>query len=101
MPSKRTLEWRTKNSAAIFEWRQKIADLRNLSNLESWSYEKLEIEIAQLLHPKLREIYDFATSYSRRYKKGPFKQYMDEAVAEIVEYGSIEPSRYQDRKSVV
>lgn len=94
MPSKRTLEWREKNKAKIAEWRQAVQELRNLANLENWSYERLEIEIAQLLHPKLRIIFDYAINYTRRHKRGQFRELMANTAAEIMEYGTIEPSRF-------
>jgi len=94
MTSKRTIEWREKNRDAVTQWRNSIAELRKVANLENWAYERLEIEIAQRLPSKLREIFDFTTSYTRRYKSGKFRKYMDEAASEIIEYGTLEPSRY-------
>jgi hypothetical protein len=94
MPSKRTLEWREKNKEKIAEWRQRVQERRDLANLENWSYERLEIEIAQLLYPKLRVIYDYAINYTRRHKSGQFRELMANAVAEISEFGTIEPSRF-------
>ena len=99
--SEKSKQWRAKNKEAISEWQQKIADLRNLGNLENWTYERLEIEIAQLLSSDLRKVYDFSISYIRRYKRGNFREYIAGAAKEILDYGTIEPSRlYRLRRAI-
>ena len=91
--SERSKQWRQLNKSSIVEWQNKIADLRNLGNLENWTYERLEIEIAQRLPSGLRKIYDFALSYIRKYKRGNFREYIAGVAKEILDYGTIEPER--------
>ena len=60
MSSKRTLEWREKNRDAVTQWRNAIEELRKAANLENWTYERLEIEIArtlQILYTSKKHIY--------------------------------------------
>lgn len=99
--SDKSKKWRENNKEVVNKWRVQVDELRNLANLENWSYERLEIEIAQKLHPKLREIYDFASSYARRYKSGKFRKMMAEAAAEIAEFSTIEPSRFYTLKRAI
>lgn len=91
--SKESILWRKNNEKFIIEWQKRIEDLRNLGHLENWTYERLEFEIAQRLATDLRRIYDFACSYTRRYKTGKFRKYMADAVREIIDYGVVEPNR--------
>lgn len=99
--SERSKQWREKNKEFIVEWQKKVDDLRNLGNLENWTYERLEIEIAQQLPSNLRKIYDFALSYIRRYKTGRFREYMAETAKEILDHGTIEPSRLDRLKKSI
>lgn len=85
--------WREKNKESISEWQKTIADLRNLGNLENWSYERLEMEIAQRLDTELRKIWDFSLMYSLKYKKSNLSKFFGSALSEIRDYGTIEPSR--------
>lgn len=99
--SDKSKRWREKNKENVKTWRELVGELRNLANLENWSYEKLEIEIAQKLHPKLREIFDFASSYAREHKSGKFRKLMADVDAEIIEFGTVEPSRFYSIKKAI
>jgi hypothetical protein len=91
--SDQSKRWREQNQESIRQWQAEIADLRHLGNLENWTAERLEIEIAQKLDADLRTIWDFASRYSRRYKKSKLGQFFKKALVEIIDYGIIEPSR--------
>jgi len=91
--SDKSKRWREENKASVDAWRKTIEDLRQLANLENWAYERLEIEIAQRLDRELREIWDFGSWYSKKYPKSEFGLFLKKAVAEIVDHGTIEPSR--------
>lgn len=86
-------QWRAIHKKQVEEWRAQIDELRNLANLENWTPERLEIEIAQRLPADLRIIWDFALEYLTRIKKTGFSQYLAEALREIREYGMIAPGR--------
>ena len=61
--------------------------------MENWTHERLEIEMAQLLDLDLRKIWDFATMYASRYRKSNLGEFFSYVVSEIIDYGTIEPSR--------
>jgi hypothetical protein len=83
--------WREKNKDAVILWRRKMEELRNLSIAENWHYERMEMEVAQLLDKELREIWDFGTYYTGRIKSGSLRQAFVDALYEIREYGTLEP----------
>ena len=91
--SYRSKSWREQSKESITAWQKQITDLRNLSNLENWTSERFEIEIAQRLDADLRKIWDFGSKYSRRYRKSQLGQAFKKALVEIIDYGTIEPSR--------
>ena len=91
--SEKSKRWREENHKFILEWRRKIDDLRNLGNLENWTHERLEIEIAQLLDSDLRKIWDFANMCTSHYRTSKLSEYFGRALAEIRDYGTIELSR--------
>jgi len=83
--------WREKNKDAIVQWRKKMEELRNQSSAENWHYERMEMEVAQLLDKELREIWDFGIYYTGRTKSGSLRQAFVDALYEIREYGTLEP----------
>lgn len=91
--SEKSKQWREKNKESIADWRKTIEDLRNLANLENWSYERLDMEIAQRLDTDLRKIWDFSLMYSLKYKKSNLGKFFGSALTEIRDYGTIELSR--------
>lgn len=91
--SEKSKQWRAHNKESIEKWQETVADLRNLANLENWTYERLDIEIAQRLDTDLRKIWDFSLKYSMRYKKSSLGKFFGTALTEIRDYGTIEPSR--------
>ncbi|MEK7791473.1 MAG: hypothetical protein AAB309_07600, partial [Deltaproteobacteria bacterium] len=94
MPSKRTLEWRTRQQQYIKEWQEKMSDMRLKAATERWDQDKFEMEIVQLLpHQKLRDVFVYAKNYIARHKSGKFRTLMFEVYDEIVKHGTVEPSR--------
>ena len=91
--SEKSKQWRRNNEASIVKWRKTVEELRNLANLENWTYERLDIEIAQRLDTDLRKIWDFSLKYSTRYKKSRLSKFYGSTLSEIRDYGTIEPLR--------
>lgn len=99
--SEKSKQWREKNKEPIEKWQETVADLRNLANLENWTYERLETEIAQLLDSDLRKIWDFASMYASRYRKSNLGEFFSYVVTEVIDYGTIEPSRKESIRKAI
>ena len=94
MASQRTLEWRERNKELIQQWQAKMRELRLQIGMERGDQDKIEMEILQLLpNQTLREVFTFAKNYIFKYKSGKFRALMNNAYREILEFGTIEPSR--------
>ena len=85
--------WRQQNKDSVQKWQTEMNDLRNLANLENWTHERLDIEVAQRLDTDLRKIWEFCYRYTARYRGSNLAKFFGEALAEIREYGTLEPSR--------
>lgn len=90
--NEKSRQWRHLHHQKIQEWRERIQELGRWANLERWTYERFDMELGQLLDQDLREIWFFAGFYVSRTKAGSLRKTFVDAIREIREYGTIEPS---------
>ena len=103
MVSEKTILWRQKYASFIRKWQDIVLDLRLRMTQESWSNDKLEMEILQKIeNQRIKNVFSFTKDYIYHNKKGSFRNFMYEVYLEIINFGVIEPGRlYAIEKAIV
>lgn len=95
--SDKSKQWREKNKELVLKWKRKFDELLNRRAQEWWNAERLEMEIGSSLEDQdLRDAWFFITSYVARsspYSKSPLVKFYKDAINEIRDFGTMEPSR--------
>lgn len=95
--SDKSKKWRELNKDSILQWKKKFDELLNRRAYEGWDAEKFEMEIGSSLSDQdLMDIWFFITSYVARsspYSKSPLVKFYKDAINEIRDFGTVEPSR--------
>ena len=95
--SEKSKKWREDNKELILKWKKKFEELLNRRTQEWWNAERFEMEIGSSLEDQdLRDAWFFITFYvasSSPYSTSQLVKFYKDAINEIRDFGTLEPSR--------